>query len=596
MTSPLRSSFWEELRRRRVVRAVTVYGVAAWVVVQVADVFFPALRLPEWSLTLVAVLAVLGFPITAAVAWVFERTPEGFQREVEDGDGGAARGPAGGASGPVRVDRRLAGAVVLGALVGVLVVGAGSWLFDLALDGRSSEGPVLAVLPFETVGTASPAFAEGIHGEVLTRLAGVQGLDVISRSSVLAYRGPSRPTRAVARALGATWVLRGEVQQVGSRVRVHARLVDGDTDRQTWADAYEDELTAENLFSIQRDITQQIARALERRLARQPGGEAAAGRRTDDLEAYRLQVQGRSLMGPRTEASLRKAVDAFERAVRRDPGYALAWAGLADALTYLDTFGHPLPEGSVDAGRAAATALELAPTLAEAHFALANLAHADRDNPEAVRRLERAVELRPSYADAHNLLSWIHKLDGRPEAALESAERAVQLDPLGSAPLSNLSLAHLALGDATSALREARRIAELHPDFSTAAFIEGLALHHLGRHREAARRLEGVVVPWASEASAAVQAVSRAAGGDTAGARSAAAAVDATRDPFSRHLVSLATGNAASPAGLVAVKRWDYWPTFAARYLFPALLDELRQGSAGRQLDRRIRDSWGYGR
>lgn len=612
MSDPFRPSFWEELRRRRVVRAIVVYGIVAWVVVQVADVFFPALRMPDWTVTLVAVLAVVGFPVTVGLAWIFDRTPEGIQRtEPADmevpGAGDDPRRPD--VSGPTRppspargLDQRFLSALALGVLVGVVVVGAGFWITgrlhgfggpegSAAASGQGKD--VVAVLPFEARGDANPTFTDGIHSDVLTRLSEVSGLNVIARNSVLRYRGGERSAREIASELGAGWIMGGEVHQVGDRVRVYARLVDAPRDRQVWAEAYSRELTAANLFEIQRQITRQIVAALETRLT--PRELAAAQRPvTEDLDAWRLYNQGRGLLVDRTEERMRRAADFFRRAIDADPDYPAAWAGLADALVYLETFGYPLPPASMDAERAAERALELDPELAEAHFALANLAHARRNNGEAVRRAERAIDHRPSYSDAYNLLSWIHKLHGRPEAALKTASRAVDLNPLGPAFLSNLSLAYLALEEEDSAAREAMRIRELNPDFTTGAFLEALARYHQGRYREAAALVDGLEVAWAPAGPDALRAVSAVAVGDTAAARPTVAALERAGHSFSAALVRAALGETDTAVDAIArIDRWEYWPTFAVRYFFPEVLDPLRADPRYEAILRGVDRSWG---
>lgn len=586
MPAPFRPSFWEELRRRRVVRAVSVYAVVAWVAVQVADTFFPALRLPEWTVTVVAVLAVVGFPVTVAVAWIYERTAAGLRR-TESADDGAQ--PASSSLG-----RQFLSALGLGALLGMVVVGTVFWLAGGAPWGSEpgDEGAVVAVLPFETVGEANPTFTEGIHGDVLTRLSGVPGLDVISRGSVMRYRDLAAPVSEVASELGVGWIVRGEVQQVGSRVQVNARLVDARRDRQVWAEAFQRELTAANLFGIQREITQQIVAALETRFA---GGEQEGPRRglTDDLEAYEAYAQGRGLLGSREEQPMRRAVEYFQRAIAQDSQFAAAWAGLADALTYLETFGYAIPTGTVAATRAARRALELEPGLAEAHFALANLAHANRDDDEAIRRVERAIALQPSYSDAYNLLSWMLKLHGRPGASLEAAERAVELHPLGSAPLSNLALAHLALGAPGAALEEARKIRDLHPGFTTGAFLEALALYHQGRYRQAVPPLQGLEVAWTRDGPAATLALAQVALGDTAAARRTAAGLDPGAHPFSVALVRAALGETESALdAMMGLERWDYWSTFAVRYFFPDVLRPLREDPRYAAVLQRVDASW----
>lgn len=587
MPDPFRPSFWKELRRRRVVRAVSMYAVAAWVAVQVADTFFPALRLPDWTVTAVAVIAVLGFPITVAAAWLYERTSEGLRRT------GSGEGTVGAGSGEAVIQRQFVSALGLGAVLGMVVVGTVFWLAGGApWAGGGEDGAVVAVLPFRAVGEANPILTEGIHWDVLTRLSGVSGLDVISGSSVSRYADTDRSVSEIAEELGVGWIVRGEVQQVGEQVRVHARLLQARRDRQVWAEAFLQELTAASLFEIQGEITRQIVVALEHRLS--PGADREAERgATDNLEAWRLYVQGRSLLVPRTESSMRRAAEYFHDALEEDPTYAPAWAGLADALVYLETFGFELPAGAMSPRAAAERALELDPDLAEAHFALANLAHANRNNAEAIRRAERATELRPSYSDAFNLLSWIHKQHGQPRAGLEAGQRAVDLDPTGSAPLSNLSLAYLATGDAVSAAREARRVRDFHPDFSTADFLEALALFHQGRYPEARSLLQDVSVAWAPDAPAATLAVTQVALGDTAAARATLAGLDREVHPFSVALVRAALGEVdTAVASIATIERWEYWPTFAVRYFFPDALRRLRQDPRYGDILRRVDESW----
>jgi TolB-like protein/Tfp pilus assembly protein PilF len=448
------------------------------------------------------------------------------------------------------------------------------------------------VLPFEALGGADTTFTKGIHWEVLTRLSGVSGLDVIARSSVARYADPTRPLSEVAGELGAGWVLRGEVQQVAGRVQVHARLLDAGRGRQVWAEAFLRELTAANLFEIQREITRQIVSALETRLASDAPPDARRGS-TDDLEAWRLYWQGRGLLVPRTEPSMRRAAEYFREALALDPEFAPAWAGLADALIYLDTFGFDLPAGSGEPRVAAERALQLDPDLAEGHFALANLAHASRNNREATRRAERAIELRPSFSDAFNMLSWIHKQHGRPEAGLVAAERAVDLDPMGSAPLSNLALAHLALNDPAAAGREARKIRDLHPDFSTGTLLEALAAYHQGRFRDAAALLEGLYVAWAPDASRATLGVAQVALGDSAAARETLGTIDRETYPFSAALVRVALGETGPAIDAIdRIETWEYWPTFAVRYFFPAVLRPLREDPRFERILEGVDASW----
>jgi TolB-like protein len=229
MSDPDRPGLFEELKRRRVVRAVLVYGVVAWVVAQVANVFFPALRLPEWTVTLVAALAVLGFPITVALAWIFGRTPDGIRRDT--GPGAAPRRSA---VGGIQFTPQFLSAVGLGMVLGLVVVGAGSWLRGggdspaAATDPTHEPIPSVAVLPFSDLSPDRDQqhLSDGLTEDILTRLARVEELKVTSRTSVMRYRDTGQSMREIGAELGVAHVVEGSVQRAGDRVRITAQLID----------------------------------------------------------------------------------------------------------------------------------------------------------------------------------------------------------------------------------------------------------------------------------------------------------------------------------------------------------------------------------
>ncbi|MEE8193847.1 MAG: hypothetical protein V3T74_13985, partial [Gemmatimonadales bacterium] len=463
--------FLAELKRRKVYRVAVTYVLVTFVGLEAVDLLIPATTLPAWVDEFLLAIAIMGFPVAVVVAWAFELTPEGVrrtppadkEREREE------REPQ-----PLSQRRSRLAVKVLVALGLLAGVAAGGWHLlgggEPAVPDRS-----IAVLPFETLGMANTnAFTDGIHVGVLTRLSNVSGLDVISRTSVMRYRSPEKSLPAIARELGVAWVLRGEVQEIADQVLVNARLVNARTDLQVWAADYRRKLTAENVFQIQTEITRQIARALETRLS--PQEERRVERTpTESLDSYRLYAQGRVQLDQRTEQGMRRAVDYFRRAIARDSSYALAWVGVADGLALLYDYGYEDADSVLSrAGHAGRRALELDPTLAEAHASLGLLHSVRQEGPEAVRQLRRAIELRPSYAEANNWLSWVHQLLGHRKEALESAKRAVELDPLSPEAVSNLSLSYLANGESEQALVEALRVRELQSAWATGAFYEGL--------------------------------------------------------------------------------------------------------------------------
>ena len=493
---------------------------------------------------------------------------------------------------------------VLVALLGLAAAGlAAGWYFlgsggDPAITDRS-----IAVLPFETLGQEeATVFTQGIHGDLLARLSSIADLKVTSRTSVMRFRGSDMSLPEIARQLGVAWVVAGEVQEVGDQVQVNARLMNARQDRQVWAQSYRRQLTAENLFQIQGELTARIAEQLRARLT--PAELRAVERvPTENLEAYRLYVLGRGRLEQRTEDEMRRAADYFQQAIDRDPSYALAWAGLADTVMLLGWYGYLPPQAAPDPELAARQALEYGPNLAEAHASL-GIFHAMRqEGPAAIREFERAVELRPSYADAYGWLAWLELVLGRPQEALVPAQRAAELDPWAPWAQAFLAETHLANGEAERALQEARRAREIQPEYGIAHFMEGMVLFHLDRFAEAKSALEialSLVPPQGTPNHAqvlAILAVIQVASGDSVGAGDLLAQIDATVDPFPAGLVHAALGEHEEAfEAFRRVGEWGQISTEMLRYFFPTILDPLREDPRYDELLREADQSWGLER
>jgi TolB-like protein len=292
----------------------------------------------------------------------------------------------------------------------------------------------IAVLPFTTLGqTEASVFTDGVHGDMLTKLSKIGDLQVTSRTSVMPFRDSLTPIPEIARRLGVAWVLQGEVQEIAGQVQVSARLVDAQSDRQVWAESYQRDLTAENLFQIQGELTRQIVDQLAVQLS--PEQQKTFDQvPTDNLDAYRLYVQGRALLDPRTERDLTRSVEYFRQAIAQDGIYGLAWAGLANALALQGFYDYrPLDEVLPEALAAAQRALDLDPELAEGHASKGIVLSLERKGSETVEALRRSIELNPSFAPSHAWLGWVQDLLGNPTEALPAARRAAELNPLSPA-------------------------------------------------------------------------------------------------------------------------------------------------------------------
>lgn len=455
----------------------------------------------------------------------------------------------------------------------------------------------VAVLPFENLGGGdeAEALADGVHNDLLTRLSRVRTITVISRTSVLRYRGTRSSIPEIAAELGVGTVVEGAVQQAGDRLRLHVQLIDGRTDVHRWADTFDSAFTAESLFDIQGELAGRIAENLSAHLTPGERERATAWAPTRDMEAYRFQALARSRLDERTERGMRGALVYFRQAVDRDPRYALAWVGLADTLTLLKDYGFEPPETVLpEAEQATHRALDLDPELAEAHASAGLLASVRRDGPEALRRLGRAVEIQPAYAEAHNWLSWVSNLLGRFDAALDHGERAVELDPLSPEAASNLALSCLTTGDIERALREARRVRELQEDWTTGPFLEALALFRSGRIEDADRVLDGLAVAWTGAGAEATLGLVRIAAGHTRAARATIAELERGGHAFAAGLLHLALGDhVAAFNRFQTAPLGEHWPTLAIRSFYPDVWDRVHDEGRYQTLLQRVNRAWG---
>ncbi len=480
-----------ELKRRKVFRATALYGAAAFGLLQAADIVFPAIGLPERAVNWLVMAVLAGFPVAVFVAWTFDLTAAGVQRtgEADSGELDAILAQS-------RLQRWPAG--LLG-LLGIALLMLGAWWAGTrtgsAQAGSPEEAPLesVAVLPFVNFGDAEDEpFVDGLAEELANTLAQIDGLRVAARSSAFAFKGRDVGARQIGRELGVASLVEGSVRRAGGMVRISAQLSRTSDGIRLWSESWERELTAENVFAIQDEITADIALALTREL--RPGARARiAGRRTANLEAYDLYLLGRHRWATRGVDAVREAIAHYEEAIALDSTYALAWAGLADAWSVLPFFDGRV-SGRVaypQAVRAADRALALAPDLAEANAARGIIAtEYELDLVRGERLLARAVDRNPSYAQAWAWLCEAKAVSGRDADALPDCERAVDLDPLGVIPNLLLTIPLAGLGRTEDALAQQMRALAIFPDLTFSQFLSAGLLLQLGRPGEAEENLE----------------------------------------------------------------------------------------------------------
>ena len=382
-----------------------------------------------------------------------------------------------------------AGAISIAALLIVLNAGG---VRDRLLGKTGTEHiRSLAVLPLENLSRdpEQEYFADGMTEQLITDLAKISELKVISRTSVMQYKRARKPLPQIAQELGVDAVVEGSVQRSGDRVRISAQLIDARADQHLWARSYERDLR--NVLALQDDVAQAIANELKIKLASQ-GQPRLTGSRPVDPEAYEAYLKGRYYSSKRTEKDLKKSIEYFQQAIEKDPNYASAYSGMADAYALLGFRGNlPSNEALSKAKAAALKAVELDDSLADAHASLAFIAEIHEwDWATAEREYKRALELNPGYAAGHNWYAGYLMYVGRFEEGIAEAKRARDLDPL-SLPVNNALAGRLLVaGRVDEALEQLKKTLEMDPRFASAHQTLGWAYLNMGKHEEAIQEFQ----------------------------------------------------------------------------------------------------------
>ena len=381
-----------------------------------------------------------------------------------------------------------AAGILLAILLALVVRHLGSTRGKAPDDGRSIGS--LAVLPLANLSKdpEQEYFSDGMTDELITSLAQIRALRVISRTSVMGYKGTKKPLSVIARELGVDAVVEGSVLRSSGKVRITAQLVDGPTDRHLWAESYQRDLR--DVLTMQTEVADAIARKVEAKLTPQDEARLARSRPVNPA-AHELYLKGRYSLNKQTEESIRKAIDDFHQAIAKDPMFALAYAGLADSYSFLRS-NYAAPKDIMPQAREAARkALELDDTLAEAHVSEGLIKfYYDFDWTGAEKELKRAIELNPNLAEAHDAYaSFLAGMD-RPAEAIPEIERARRLDPLSLIILADAAWAFYCARQYDRMIEECRKALELDPNFSVAYTFLGLAYEKKGRFAEAVTALE----------------------------------------------------------------------------------------------------------
>jgi TolB-like protein/Tfp pilus assembly protein PilF len=472
------TNFFAELKRRNVYKVAVAYAVVGWLLVQITTQVFPIFEIPNWALRLIVLAIIIGFPIALVIAWAFELTPEGIKRTEDVDLATSARQPR---------KHTWIFVVIIGAALSMGLFFIGRYTARNSSAASATELPAksIAVLPFDNLSRDpdNAYFTEGVQDEILTRLAKVADLKVISRTSTQHFKSAPENLPEIAKKLGVMHILEGSVQKANDQVRVNVQLINALTDAHLWADTYDRKLT--DIFAVESDIAKTVAETLQAKLT---GSEktSIAKTPTANPEAYELYLKGRFFWNKRTGADLRKAIQYFEQAIAKDPNYALAYVGLADSHMLLPTYASVSPRESLPPAKAALKkALELDDSLAEAHASFGPLATFELDLQRAVAELQRAIELKPNYATAHHWLALGFMTLARFDPAISEAKRAIDLDPLSLIINSDCSKIYFNARRYDEAEAQARKTLEMDSHFFLAHYYLGGALQFKGHLTEA---------------------------------------------------------------------------------------------------------------
>ena len=430
-------SFFGELKRRNVYKVAIAYAIVGWLLVQVATQVFPFFEIPNWAVRLVVLLIIIGFPIALVIAWAFELTPEGLKRTEDVDLATSARRPR---------KHVWILVVIVGAAFSIGLVFIGRYTAHNATP-RQSEAATLpeksiAILPFDNLSgdPQNAYFSEGVQDEILTRLAKIAELKVISRTSTQRFKSAPNDLRQIAQQLGVANILEGSVQKANDQVRVNVQLINALTDAHLWAETYDRKLT--DIFAVESEIARTVAETLRAKLTG-TAEHVLASRPTENPEAHQLYLKGRFYGSKRTAKDAQKSIEYFKQAVAIDSNYALAYAGLAESNWFLALYSYPQVNEVVPKARELALkALELDNSLAEPHSILGVICfNYDRDFACMERETKLAIELNPNYAEGYRRYGLLLQNLGRFEEARIALRRALEIDPLS--PVTNLQNAQL---------------------------------------------------------------------------------------------------------------------------------------------------------
>jgi TolB-like protein/Tfp pilus assembly protein PilF len=474
-------SFFDELKRRRVFRVAASYAVVAFIIMQLVEILFPMFNFPQWTQQFVVIVVLLGFPIAVILSWVFDKTPQGIiKTDVVDT-------PV--AFSPVQdmpfYKKKRNWFLVMGITAGVLIGRIGG-------IGGTSE-PIneksIAVLPFENLGNKEEDeyFADGMTEDILTEISKIKDLFVISRTTIMKYKGTNKTLKEIGKELGVANILEGSIRRIGNRVRITGQLIDARNDQHLWAEKYDRDI--EDIFKVQDEVATAIANALRIELSDEEVKMISTSQ-TESVEAYDLYMKGRSLSYSYEIPKIKEAIKYFKEAIKIDPNYALPYAGVTKSRTlqyYFQFMDTELISGALEEAKSyAEKAVSLGPNEAETHFAMGFYLNAVGRYDLAFTSFKNAIFLNPSHAHAHDEIGDVYLYNyGDFNQALSWYDKALKRDP-GLVPSKWFGVEiHLRKGQVKRGLYLVDQALINHPNVLQLLTLKHTGLMMAGQYQEA---------------------------------------------------------------------------------------------------------------
>jgi TolB-like protein/Tfp pilus assembly protein PilF len=479
------SGFFEELQRRKVYRVAAAYVVAAGFLIQIASAAFPAWELPNWSLRLVIVLLLIGFPIALVLAWAYDITPQGIQ--------GTPKTPG---------SHRRRNLILL--IVTAVIISASAGFFLLPRTMWRKIDKSVAVLPFQNLSSdpGNAYFADGIQEEVLTRLAKIGDLKVISRTSTQGYQSDPGNLAEIAKQLGAANILEGSVQKAGNQVRVNVHLVNVQTGSQLWAETYDRNLS--DIFSVETEIAKGIAESLQAKLTGREE-QALAAKPTNNPQAYDAYLRGLAFEARSNYSSdaLFKAIEFYDLAVRLDPSFALAWARLTGAHALLYSNRRDTTAARREAAeQALGNAQKLQPNTPETLLFTGYYQYwVLQDYSLAKATFGRVSKMLPGNSEVLYALGAIARTEGHWDQSIAYWERGLALNPRNTALLTEVAFTYAALRQFSKAEELYDRALDILPNELSVMALKASIYQAEGNLQQAAKSLVRVNAETTSDAA-----------------------------------------------------------------------------------------------